>query len=93
MEAASTLGMLCVAAVYTVSSPLQTFVRAAVLYPEWFRKVQTEINSVCGPERMKEVSDSPLLPTLRAFINECLSWRPPIPTGMYRYKLTPQIFD
>ncbi|KAN0095862.1 cytochrome P450 [Hyaloscypha variabilis] len=82
MEAASTLGTLSVAAVYTVSSPLQTFVRAAVLHPKWFRKVQDEIDLVCGQERMPEVSDSPLLPALRAFIKECLRWRPPIPTGV-----------
>jgi cytochrome P450 len=75
--------MLSVAAVYTVSSPLVTFVRAAVLHPEWLRKVQEEIDIVCGPYRMPEVSDSPLLPTLRAFIKECLRWRPPIPTGKY----------
>jgi cytochrome P450 len=82
MKAASTLGTLSVAAVYTVSSPLQTFVRAAVLHPKWFRKVQDEIDLVCGQERMPEVSDSPLLPALRAFIKECLRWRPPIPTGI-----------
>jgi cytochrome P450 len=44
--------------------------------------VQDEIDEVCGLEKMPEVADAPLLPTLRAFIKECLRWRPPIPTGV-----------
>ncbi|KAH6714173.1 cytochrome P450 [Leptodontidium sp. MPI-SDFR-AT-0119] len=78
-EVASTLGMLSVAAVYTLSSPLQTFIRTAVLHPQWYIRVQDEVDEVCGEERTPEVQDTPRLPVLRAFIKECLRWRPPIP--------------
>lgn len=81
-EAAADLGMLSVAAVYTASSPLVTFIRAAVLFPDWYRKVQEEIDTVCGMDRMPEVEDSASLPVLRAFLKECLRWRPVIPTGV-----------
>ncbi|KAG4431048.1 hypothetical protein IFR05_013468 [Cadophora sp. M221] len=92
-EAASTLGMLSVAAVYTVSSPLQTFIRAAVLHPEWYRRVQEEVDEVCGEERVPEVQDTPRLLVLRAFIKECLRWRPPIPTGVSHELEEDDVYD
>ncbi|KUJ17700.1 cytochrome P450 [Mollisia scopiformis] len=92
-EAASTLGMLSITGVFTISSPMQRFVRAAILYPEWFRKVQEEVDSVCGLERMPEVEDAPHLPVLRSFIKECFRWRPPIPTGVVHEVEEDDVYD
>ncbi len=82
LEAAFAVGTLAFTAVYTVSSPMQTFVRAAIQHPSWLAKVQAELDSVIGDARMPEVSDTPHLPVLRAFLAECLRWQPPIPSGI-----------
>lgn len=80
-EAAYAVGMMALAGVQTVGSPLNTFILAMVLHPEWQAKMRNEIDEVCG-DRMPTTSDQPKMPILRAILKECLRWRPPVPTGM-----------
>jgi cytochrome P450 len=79
-EAAYAVGMMALAGVQTIGSPLNTFVYAMAHYPVWLEKLQEEIDQVCG-DRMPCMADSPRLPTLRAILKEGLRWRPPVPTG------------
>nr|OQO15565.1 hypothetical protein B0A51_17650 [Rachicladosporium sp. CCFEE 5018] len=80
-EAAYAVGMMALAGVQTIGSPLNTFMFAMVQYPEWYEKLQNEIDSVCG-SRPPSMADAPRLPTLRAILKEGLRWRPPVPTGI-----------
>jgi cytochrome P450 len=80
VEGAYAVGMLGVAGVFTIGSPLHTFILGLVLNPEWMKPMQEEIDRVCG-DRPPEMSDYPNLPMVRAVIKECLRWRPAVPTG------------
>ena len=82
-EGAFAIGMLAVAGVFTVGSPLHTFLVAVVHHPQWLKSIQHELDTVCG-EKFPELSDFPRLPILRAVIMECLRWRPAVPTGKLR---------
>jgi cytochrome P450 len=54
----------------TSASFLQGFVLALLSYPDCQRKLQAEMDTVVGPDRLPSMSDSEALPYLRAFINE-----------------------
>lgn len=79
-EGAFFVGMIGVAGVFTMGSPLHTFVVAMLHHPQWLGRVQEEIDTQIDG-RMPEASDAPKLPILRSVIKECLRWRPPVPTG------------
>jgi cytochrome P450 len=79
-EGAFFVGMIGVAGVFTMGSPLHTFVLAMLHHPQWLARVQEEIDTKLDG-RMPEAADSPNLPILRSVIKECLRWRPPVPTG------------
>ena len=79
-EAAYAVGMLSTVAIITITGPLNVFFLAMVLHPEWQEKARKEIDAVVG-DRLVEVTDAPYLPTLRAVIQECVRWRPPVPLG------------
>lgn len=89
------LGFQCLVGVVTVSGPLQFFLMAMSLHPEWQKKAQEEIDRVCG-DRMPDAQDWPNLPTVRACLKETLRWRSGVPLGMlnclardFRVALTP----
>ena len=44
-------------------------------YPEWQRKLQQEVDRVCGDERMPSYKDIPNLPTVRAIVKEGVRYR------------------
>ena len=79
-EGAFYVGMMGSAGVFTMSSPLHTFVLAMLHHPQWLARVQDEIDTQLGGH-MPEASDAPKLPILRSVIKECLRWKPPLPTG------------
>lgn len=85
--AACMLGFQNMVGVITVAGPLQYFLMAMVLHPEWQGRVQKEIDAVCG-ERMPNIDDYAALPTLRACIKETLRWRSTVPLGEYVHKST-----
>jgi cytochrome P450 len=80
-EGAGAVGMIATAGIFTVGSPLHTFLLAMVLHPLWLKKVQDEIDAVCGGERAPEMADYARLPLLRAVVKEVLRWRPAAPLG------------
>nr|POE80818.1 cytochrome p450 monooxygenase psod [Quercus suber] len=80
-EASSAIGMMALVGIFTVAGPLYYFLLAMVHFPEWQKKCQEEIDSVCGG-RMPELSDMPSMPILRACIKETMRWRPNVPTGV-----------
>ena len=80
-EAAFAIGMGSNVGIHTISSPLNTFLLAMVLHPEWQAACRKEIDEVLG-DRFIDPADSPRLPTLRACIKEAFRWRPPVPPGV-----------
>ncbi|KAJ4361378.1 hypothetical protein N0V95_001889 [Ascochyta clinopodiicola] len=80
-EASCVLGMMALVGIFTVTGPIYYFLIAMVHHPEWQRKCQEEIDSVCkdGPPT---VGDMPNLPILRACIKETMRWKPTVPTGV-----------
>lgn len=80
-EASSVLGMLALVGIFTVAGPLNYFLVAMVHHPEWLKKIQEEVDRVCG-DRLPTLDDQPQLPTLRACIKESMRWRPNVPTGV-----------
>jgi len=52
-----------------------------VFFPEWQKKIQEEVDRVCG-DRLPTLADSPQLPVLRACIKETMRWKPNVPTGV-----------
>merc|ERR1711881_249990 len=80
-EAAFCIGMLCLVGVFTVAGPLNFYLLAMAQHPEWQKKVQDEIDRVCGG-RYPTFDDFPNLPVLRACIKETMRWKPNVPTGV-----------
>ncbi len=74
------LGFQCLVGVVTISGPLQFFLMAMSLHPEWLKKCQDELDRVCG-DRMPTTKDYPDLPTVRACLKETLRWRSGVPLG------------
>ncbi|ORY65762.1 cytochrome P450 [Pseudomassariella vexata] len=75
------LGFQNLVGVITICGPLQFFLMAMTLHPEWQKKAQEEIDRVCG-DRMPTVADFADLPTVRACLKETLRWRSGVPLGV-----------
>ncbi|KAI0200315.1 cytochrome P450 [Astrocystis sublimbata] len=75
------LGFQNLVGVLTVAGPLEFFIMAMTLHPEWQRKAQEEIDRVCG-DKMPTTADSPNLPTVRACLKETTRWRSGVPIGV-----------
>ena len=80
VQASCTIGMMAVVGVFTIAGPLYYFLVAMVLHPNWQRRIQEEVDAVCG-DRMPCLADYPKLPILRSCIKETMRWRPNVPTG------------
>lgn len=80
LESSYIVGMISSAAVVTISSVLMNYTLAMTLYPECQKKLQEEVDEVCGG-RMPRYEDSPRMPILRAVVKEVLRWRPVDPAG------------
>lgn len=52
------------------------------MYPDIQKKVQAELHSLVGPNRLLEPSDLPDLIYTRAVLLETLRWKPVIPMGL-----------
>ncbi|CAE6477754.1 unnamed protein product [Rhizoctonia solani] len=65
----------------TSTMTLVWFVLATVLHPEVQAKVQQEIDTAIGSNRLPTFSDRPNLPYLERVLLEVLRWRPGIPLG------------
>ncbi|EIW59176.1 CyP450 monooxygenase [Trametes versicolor FP-101664 SS1] len=71
----------------TSSSVLSAFFVAMALYPEVQRRAQAELESVVGPHRLPEYSDSPDLVYVNALIKELLRWHLVLPLGVPHFTL------
>ncbi|KAI0165462.1 cytochrome P450 [Hypoxylon sp. FL1284] len=80
-EATYVVGQMAIAGALTIGSPIQSFILAMLHYPDWQRKLQSEIDTACEG-RCPEWSDRDKLPLLRAVVKEVIRWRPPVPTGI-----------
>ncbi|KAI0012181.1 cytochrome P450 [Xylariaceae sp. FL0662B] len=75
------LGFQNLVGVITICGPLQFFLMAMMLNPQWQKKAQEEIDKVCG-DRMPTTADITDLPTIRACLKETLRWRSGVPLGV-----------
>ncbi|KAI8954028.1 cytochrome P450 2C3 [Xylaria longipes] len=80
-EASYVVGQMAIAGALTIGSPIQSFLLAMLHYPEWQKKLQDEIDRVCGGA-CPQWEDREQLPLLRAVVKEVIRWRPPVPTGI-----------
>jgi Cytochrome P450 len=79
-EKAYTVGMLSLIGGVLESAPIQGWCIAMLLFPEWQRRGQEEVDAVCG-ERMPTAGDIQQLPVVRALLREVFRWRTPVPFG------------
>jgi hypothetical protein len=79
-EASYVVGQMAIAGALTIGSPIQSFLLAMLHYPEWHKKLQDEIDVICGGA-CPQWEDREKLPLLRAVMKEVIRWRPPVPTG------------
>ncbi|KAF9449666.1 cytochrome P450 [Macrolepiota fuliginosa MF-IS2] len=70
------------AASETTVAAAMTFILAMLTCPDVQRRVQQEIDSVVGFDRLPEFSDIPSMPYLSAVIKEVLRWNPILATGV-----------
>ncbi|KAI6090997.1 cytochrome P450 [Hypoxylon rubiginosum] len=80
-EATYVVGQMAIAGALTIGSPIQSFILAMLHYPDWQKKLQNEVDTVCEG-RCPEWDDREKLPLLRAVVKEVIRWRPPVPTGI-----------
>lgn len=66
----------------TTSNAMQSFIMAMALYPKWQKKLQDELDTVVGPDRLPGFADRPGLKVVRAVAKEILRWRPVVPGSM-----------
>jgi len=85
--------ILYVAGAETTSSTLQIFLLALLLYPEFQKRAQEEIDLVVGDERLPELSDRPSLPFLESLIQESQRWRPTVPLGVPHYSMEDDVYE
>ncbi|KAF2716666.1 putative P450 monooxygenase [Polychaeton citri CBS 116435] len=91
-EAAHAVGTNALVAIATIGSPLHSFFTAMCHYPSWMKKVQAEIDAVCG-DRLPTMADMPNLPVLRAVVKETLRWRQPTPLGVPHITTEEDIYE
>ncbi|EMD36507.1 hypothetical protein CERSUDRAFT_115561 [Gelatoporia subvermispora B] len=70
------------ASIDTTITTVSHFLLAMLLHPEVLEKVQHEIDTVVGSERLPTFSDRPSLPYLECVMSECLRWGVPVPLSL-----------
>ncbi|GKT46797.1 cytochrome P450 monooxygenase psoD [Colletotrichum spaethianum] len=86
-EANWMLGSVFQAAATTSGSALAAFILCMVRNPGWFEKLQKEVDSAVGPDRLPTFSDMPQMPLVRACVKETLRYYP-ITAGGFPHRLT-----
>ncbi|PVF91243.1 cytochrome P450 [Serendipita vermifera] len=76
------VGVLYSTGVDSTTSAISFFLLAMLLFPAIAQKVQDEISSVVGDERVPNVSDRANLPYTEAVWKESLRWNPSVPFGI-----------
>lgn len=65
------------------SSTLMVFALAMVLFPDVQKRVQAEIDSVIGRDRLPTFEDRASLPYVEAILRETFRWQPILPLGNF----------
>ena len=68
----------------TTATSLRFFFKAALLYPDFIKHAQAELDQVVGHNRLPDWNDRPNLPYLKAVITELHRWASTTPLGFYR---------
>ncbi|KAI0066974.1 cytochrome P450 [Artomyces pyxidatus] len=76
----------------TSVSALTTFVLAMVLHQDIQKRVQAELDSVLGGDRLPTFADKDDLPFLGACISEALRWIPILPLGVHHRSLVDDVY-
>ncbi|KAH9967250.1 cytochrome P450 [Russula dissimulans] len=66
----------------TSTAVMKTFIVAMLLYPDIQKKVQAELDSFVGRERLPNFEDRPNLPFIDAVCKEVTRWRPITPVAV-----------
>ncbi|KAB5540240.1 cytochrome P450 [Coniochaeta sp. 2T2.1] len=74
-------GTLLEAGSDTTRVSLNQIVAAAALFPDWVKRVQQQLDEVCGAnaERLPTADDAPVLPLVKAAAKESIRWNPALP--------------
>lgn len=67
----------------TTATSLRFFFKAALLYPDFIKHAQAELDQVVGQDRLPDWNDRPNLPYLKAVITELHRWASTTPLGFY----------
>ncbi|KAF9002118.1 cytochrome P450 [Cyathus striatus] len=77
----------------TTQSALSFFVLTMVLFPEFQKKAQQEIDRVVGKGRLPELSDRSSLPYVDAIQNEVLRWNTVLPSGAPHCSIEDDVYN
>ncbi|CDO76596.1 hypothetical protein BN946_scf184868.g10 [Trametes cinnabarina] len=75
-------GVIYAAGTDTTVTALKSFVLAMLLHPEVYKRAQSEIDQVVGPDRLPDWDDADNLPYLDAVLKEVFRWNAPVPLGV-----------
>lgn len=75
-EGAYVVGTLYEAGSSTTAAAMMNVILAMVHYSEWQIKLQQEVDTVVGDDRMPLFEDMERLPKVRAVVKEAMRWRP-----------------
>ncbi|KAK4498266.1 hypothetical protein PRZ48_010923 [Zasmidium cellare] len=92
-EAAYVVGTLFEAGAGTTAAAMMSFMLTMVLHPEWFKKLQQEVDTVCGNDRLPTIDDATQLPIMRAVVKEVLRWRPVTAGGVPHYSIKDDVYN
>ena len=74
-------------------SAVTAFLLAMSLYPDVQKKVQAELDSVIGPNRLPELRDCDLLPYTKAVVKEALRWHSVAPLLVPRTTTVDDVYN
>ncbi|KAI9026729.1 cytochrome P450 [Hyaloraphidium curvatum] len=74
----------------TTASALAIFVLACLHHPDVLKKMQAEVDAVCGSHRLPTFAEAPSMPYVNASVKETLRWRP-VSAGGFQHRLTEDV--
>lgn len=66
----------------TIAIQIHSFILAMILFPEIQAKIQQELDTVIGPDRLPTIADRESLPYLNACVLETMRWNPSVNTAL-----------
>jgi cytochrome P450 len=93
VEVAYALSAPFSAGVDTTLSAIRWSLVAAICFPDVLKRIQAELDSVVGQDRMPTFDDERSLPFLGAFIKDVTRWRPVVPIGIPHATTKADVYD